>query len=110
MSPYKNKEDKLKYQREWYKKNRESVLLKVKLAKETKRDFVNNIKKEAKCKCGETRWYVLEFHHRDEKEFSIAKALMDNLGYDRIKREIDKCDIICANCHKEFHHLERQCS
>jgi predicted HNH restriction endonuclease len=59
-----------------------------------------------KCiKCGYDKYIeVLEFHHRNpnEKEFSISKS-----GYcrswERVSKEIKKCDLLCANCHREIH-------
>jgi hypothetical protein len=57
-------------------------------------------------KCGESRWYVLDFHHRDEKETEIGDALMRGWSIKRIKKEIEKCDPLCANCHRELHYLE----
>jgi len=52
------------------------------------------------CKCIE----ALEFHHIDanNKDFSIS-----NKGYTRswekVKKEIDKCLFLCANCHREIY-------
>ncbi len=47
---------------------------------------------------------ALDFHHRDpnEKEFGLsAKGL--TRSWVKIKNEIDKCALICANCHRELH-------
>jgi predicted HNH restriction endonuclease len=47
---------------------------------------------------------ALEFHHldSDKKDFSISKR-----GYTRswkkVKEEINKCMLVCANCHREIH-------
>jgi hypothetical protein len=58
-------------------------------------------------KCGETRSYVLDFHHidSDNKDFTIGK--MKRGSTEVLQAEIDKCVCLCANCHREFHHLEK---
>lgn len=52
--------------------------------------------------CGETNVIVLEFDHRDgvEKNFNISMAPNRGYGWEKIKNEIDKCDVRCANCHR----------
>lgn len=65
--------------------------------------------KGGKCiKCGYDKCYdALEFHHRnmDEKEFSPSKLVRNN-KWETVKKELDKCDLLCSNCHKEIHHIE----
>lgn len=62
--------------------------------------------KGGKCqRCGYNKYFgALEFHHRNpiEKDFSISSAKVTVFG-DKIKKELDKCDILCSNCHKEEH-------
>src|SRR5205085_5907081 len=48
--------------------------------------------------CGESDPLVLEFDHRGEKLFTIARALRDK-DWGAILPEIAKCDVRCANCH-----------
>ncbi len=45
---------------------------------------------------------ALDFHHRDPeaKEFSIAQYMC---SWDKIKIELDKCDLLCSNCHRKKH-------
>lgn len=46
---------------------------------------------------------ALQFHHKDpnEKDFSISMA--SAWGFERVKPELDKCVLLCANCHVEVH-------
>ena len=72
-----------------------------------KKNFVKSQK--TKCeKCGEDRFYTLDFHHKDkqEKEFTIGQFKRGS--FEVIQSEIDKCVILCSNCHREFHYLEAQ--
>ena len=62
-----------------------------------------------KCeKCGYDKCVgALEFHHTDpsQKDFGIA-----NKGYTRswekVRLELDKCILVCANCHREIHYKD----
>lgn len=47
---------------------------------------------------------ALEFHHVNpsEKEFTISKRPCRAL--EKLKKELDKCILLCSNCHKELHH------
>ena len=61
--------------------------------------------KGVKCnKCGYKKsMSALTFHHKDptKKEFSIARTTSYN--FDVVKKELDKCILLCANCHAEEH-------
>lgn len=73
--------------------------------------IINDIKKTKPCqKCGETRIWVLDFHHLDpsEKDDTIAKLTYHSYNVERILDEIQKCTSLCANCHREFHYMERK--
>lgn len=49
--------------------------------------------------CGESDPIVLEFDHREDKEANLG-AVINVWGLPRIKREVAKCDVRCANCHR----------
>lgn len=47
---------------------------------------------------------ALEFHHNDpsEKDFSLSQVKLTTFN-EKIKNELDKCTMLCANCHREVH-------
>lgn len=51
--------------------------------------------------CKTTNWIVLEFDHvNDDKEDSVSRLLAGGYYWKRIMREIAKCEVVCANCHR----------
>lgn len=48
---------------------------------------------------------ALTFHHLDpqEKDFGIGSG--DTKSWETVKKELDKCILLCANCHAEEHDL-----
>ena len=48
---------------------------------------------------------VYEFHHRDpsEKDPSWGKMITNNHRIETMLLEIEKCDLLCARCHREVH-------
>jgi hypothetical protein len=65
--------------------------------------------KGGKCmNCGYDRCpAALDFHHRnpDEKLFGLSGSHLRKMDQ-RIIEELDKCDLLCANCHREKHWSE----
>jgi len=47
---------------------------------------------------------ALEFHHKnsDTKDFGIS-AKGYTRSWEKVKAELDKCVLLCANCHRELH-------
>lgn len=47
---------------------------------------------------------ALTFHHLNpsKKEFSIANCALTS--FEKVKRELDKCILVCYNCHMEIHY------
>lgn len=51
--------------------------------------------------CGERDLRVLEFDHvTDDKEANISRLLMEVASKERLLAEINKCEVVCANCHR----------
>lgn len=72
---------------------------------------LQEVKSNAKCaKCGESRGYVLDFHHinPNEKEYTISHMIANHYNFENeeTQKEIAKCIVLCANCHREFHHFQ----
>lgn len=71
-------------------------------------DILNEYKKTLKCaKCSENRFYLLDFHHKDpnQKEYTISKRT--NTKLETLMPEIEKCVVLCSNCHREYHYLNK---
>lgn len=49
--------------------------------------------------CLETDPIVLEFDHQRDKISTIERLINNGCSIEKIKKEIDKCEIRCANCH-----------
>ena len=76
-----------------------------------KKNIIEEQKAQQKCaKCGESRGYVLDYHHLnpEEKETTIARMTSNKYKLEDIQKEVEKCIVLCANCHREFHHFEKQ--
>jgi len=63
--------------------------------------------KGGKCqnpKCGYNKYVgALEFHHMfDDKEFGISQR-GHTKSWDNLKNELNKCILLCSNCHREVH-------
>lgn len=55
--------------------------------------------------CGYNRCMeALDFHHRNEqdKSFGISQNGLTR-SWEKIREEVDKCILVCANCHRELH-------
>jgi hypothetical protein len=46
---------------------------------------------------------ALEFHHRDPSQKDPDWSKSRKHKFEKIKDELDKCDLLCANCHREVH-------
>lgn len=67
-----------------------------------RKNMIEFLKKHKCVDCNEKDIVTLEFDHLDrtKKEYGIAK-MMANFTWDKILIEIEKCDVVCANCHRK---------
>lgn len=56
-------------------------------------------------RCGSTETECLEFHHRDPatKSYAISKRWRTT-SLKTLIIELEKCDVLCSNCHRKEHH------
>lgn len=112
--PYKDKEvrkEKNKeYQKKHYSKNKQYYKDKSVARKIVLREKIDEIKSKLYCiECGENDLSCLDFHHinKDNKEIEISTALSRGWSFNKILLEMEKCIILCANCHRKLHHNEK---
>ena len=78
--------------------------------REKRREIVQGHLEENGCiRCGETDPRVLDFHHRDpsQKVMGVSRMVYVAVTEEMLLEEIQKCDVLCANCHRIVHAEER---
>ena len=99
---YKNIEDSRAAIRRHYYANKEMYLAKNKRRREELRRFINELKDATPCTdCGiRYPYYVMDFDHLRDKSGTISNITKAN-NLRALKVEIEKCEIVCANCHRD---------
>ena len=83
----------------------------VSLGKYALKKKLNAYKKEKKCaRCGFDDPRALHFHHLDpkNKKRSVSNMVSMNYSWKSIAKEIEKCEVLCANCHAIIHSEEKE--
>lgn len=101
--PYKDPEAQAQAQRAHYENNKQQWRDRGKALRARNRQFVQAQKNKPCMDCGvQYPHYVMDFDHRPDE---VKVLNLSNIGnqwsnLDRIQAEIDKCDLVCANCHR----------
>lgn len=99
------RECKRNYDKQWYSKKpqefRDKKFAKQQKLRRSKLQFIVDYLKLHPCvDCGESNPIVLEFDHcKGQKDFTICDGIHHSLK--RIQNEIKKCEVRCANCHRQ---------
>ena len=106
------KECQRKYFKEYYKKNKKKQIKRVQKRKKQIVEWFREYKKTLFCEnCGDTRWYVLDFHHKNgtkkNKDYLLSKLMYLGLSKETLIKKTQECKVLCSNCHREFHYLQR---
>ena len=94
------------YQKDWYAKNKERHKHKVaqrnKFLKTELLKRISSIALSCGCaKCGYNKHPApLEFHHLENKVKNISDMVTNFCKWEAIEAEIQKCIVLCANCHR----------
>jgi hypothetical protein len=95
--------------KEDYKRHKEGYLFKKKVNSAKAKERFTEFKKTLKCsKCGYDKCPdAIDFHHIDS---SVKENNISNLreSWEKLMEEIKKCVVLCSNCHRELHYLEKQ--
>lgn len=71
------------------------------------RAWVDDYKGQRGCgSCDASDPIVLDLHHRDpaDKEMAVGEMITYGHGRESLLEEMAKCDVVCANCHRQLHH------
>jgi hypothetical protein len=94
------------YQHAYYRRHKLLYLQKNRLRKRTARNYLANLKRARSCTvCGESDFRCLDFHHSSglEKVAGLSQLATDGAAINRLDQELEKCVVLCKNCHAKEH-------
>lgn len=100
-----NKEKAAQKAKKWREENRQYILDKQRLDKRKRKDLAIEY---LGGKCSQCLQIVhpsaYEFHHTDPSTKDRDPSKMLQLSWKRLSLELDKCVLVCANCHRFLHY------
>jgi len=115
--PYSDKEKEREYQRQyhlktWGQRKVKNLTLK-RLRRAKLAEWLKTYKRGLACNhCSENHPACLDFHHQNglEKNGTIANMISEGYSIKNIMAEINKCIVLCRNCHAKVHFKEYKSS
>ena len=100
--PHKDIKKRRESARKFYSKNKEYFKNKNQRIRNRNKKFLKDYLLEHPCvDCGFSDVRALEFDHvHGEKKKEVARLATDGVGLATLQKEIDKCEVRCANCHR----------
>jgi hypothetical protein len=90
------------YNKKYYKKNPRSINESSIKRRREIRQLVMEAKSVPCSDCGiEYPYYVMDLDHLKEKKFNLSTASSKYRSLEIVQKEIDKCEVVCSNCHRE---------
>lgn len=113
---FKDREEQRAYGRAWYAANKEKTVARARANSQRYRarnkKYVDDLRSATPCTdCGNSYPpYVMDFDHLDgeEKFRNVADMVGRAVSLELLQLEIAKCEIVCANCHRERTYQRRQ--
>lgn len=88
--------------RSHYRRNRRQYIDRSMRSNAKRREYMRQMKSRPCADCGvQYPYYVMDFDHREGEEKSFEMNRVSRVTLSALKREIGKCDVVCANCHRE---------
>ncbi len=96
--------------RRYYERNREAHIARAQRRKQLAGEAVRRAKERPCADCGvQYPYYVMDFDHRDgEEKVAMLSKMWWSASVARVEAEIAKCDLVCANCHRQRTHERAQ--
>ncbi len=89
-----------------YEKNKDYYLKKNVRLRKNNNEWYKDLKKDKSCIiCCESESVCLDFHHidGDNKDYLVSQMQYSTYSKERILKEMEKCVILCSNCHRKVH-------
>lgn len=104
---YKNIDDRKAASKRHYQANKLKYIERNKRYREHIRNIVREIKDNTACAdCNKNfPYYVMDFDHIEETKSDIVSYLAKTGRIGALRQEIKKCEVVCANCHRERTHI-----
>lgn len=101
------------YQRDWHQRNKATRNVKIRQTRDRRRAetiaWLKEMKEASPCTdCGVNYpYFVMQFDHLGDKVINIGDIAHKDWSRARVQKEIDKCELVCANCHAARTHQRR---
>lgn len=94
-----------KRSKQYYAENREKHLKVIrkrsnKVIANNQKYIVEYLQNHPCVDCQESDIIVLEFDHQRDKNKNISTLVSEGYSLNTVKKEIEKCEVVCANCHR----------
>lgn len=98
------------YLKKYYQDNKSLYAIKRKTQQDKLNLWYQTLKSKLKCNnCEESHIACLDFHHINDinKELAIATMVAITKSKETILKEIQKCIVLCSNCHRKLHYNKK---